>query len=490
MQPPIDWSRPQRQPLSGLMVALLKSFGSLLKGLWPFVLLAIFRSNDEEADKSIFMFSVITAVTVLVLIGSLINFFFFRFYIQQDELVIKKGWLKKQVLTIPLQKIQAVHIEQGLLHQLLNIVKLSADTAGSSKTEVSIEALHKPMAEALRQRLSQQIENNAGTPNAATATPLLTLSEKDLLKLSFSANHIEAFFILLSAVYGIFDNLKTVNETWVAGAEGWLPAGTVTVLLFFVTTVLIITLLISTTRIFFKFYGFTALQSPAGLQLKSGLASTRERFVAFQKVQYISWRANWVRRKLGIWLLQYHTAGGYDDAEKQNMKAEVPLTQKHFISLLVQPYHPLPHTDENLAVRVHAAYVARRTLMAGLVPALVLIAATAYWWQYRSLFFLLWPLLTLWRTWLFQRSFRLHLSEEVLYLRRGAWGVEKLLLKWNAAQSVAFSQSLYQQQKGLASIKIYTAAGAIVIPYIDVALAQAILNYGLYKVEKENEGFL
>ena len=133
-------------------MALLKSLGSLLKGLWPFILIAIFSGNDEEEKKSVFLFSVLAAVAVLLLVSSLVNFFFFRFYIQEDELIIKKGWLKKVVLTVPLQKIQAVHIEQGPLHQLLNIVKLSADTAGSSKTEVTIQALRKPMAEALRER--------------------------------------------------------------------------------------------------------------------------------------------------------------------------------------------------------------------------------------------------------------------------------------------------------------------------------------------------
>ena len=32
-------------------MALLKSLGSLLKGLWPFILLAIFSGNDEEKGK-------------------------------------------------------------------------------------------------------------------------------------------------------------------------------------------------------------------------------------------------------------------------------------------------------------------------------------------------------------------------------------------------------------------------------------------------------
>lgn len=488
MQPLIDWSQPQRQPLSGLLVALLKSLGQLLKATWPFILLALMRGQQKESEGFNFTLLAVLAGVTIVLISSLGSYFFFRFYIEGDELIIKKGWLRKKVLTVPLQKIQAVHIEQGPLHQLLNIVKLSADTAGSNETEVTIDAMRKPMAEALRERLSHNKGESEEQATAAPPTPLFTLADKDLLKLALSANHLEAFFILLSAAFGAFDNLKTVNAEWVDGAAGWLPTGSVPVLLFLITSVLVITLLISTARICFKFYGFAAIATPSGMQLKSGLASTRERFVAFEKIQFISWRANWLRRRLGLWLLQYHTAGGND--VKEGVKAVVPITQPHFISLLVQPYHPLPTLEGAHAITIHPAYVVRRTLLGGLLPALFLMAVTAYWWPYKSFFFLLWPLVVGWRSWLFQRRFKLYLFEEVIYATRGAWRVENILLKWNAVQAAAFSQSIYQRNKALANVKLYTAAGTFVMPYIAKVTAQQIINYGLYKVETERETFI
>ena len=485
----VNWSQPQRQPASGLVVALLKSLVSLMKGLWPFVLLAIFRSNDEEAERSLFMFSLLAVVTVVFLIGSLINFFFFRFYIQHDELIIKKGWLRRQVLTVPLQKIQAVHIEQGPLHQLLNIVKLSADTAGSSRTEITIQALRKPMAEALRERLSaKQTTKETESENAAPAfaPPLFTLGEKDLLKLAISANHVEAFFLLLSAAFGIFENIKTVNQEFVDDAEHWLPAGSIAVLLFLFISVLLITLLISTTRIFFKFYGFAAVESPLGMQLKSGLANTRERFVAFNKVQYVSWQANWLRQRLGLWLFRYHTAGD-DDVEKK-MKAEVPVTQGRFIFLLARPYYPVPTTTDVKPILMHRSYALRQALLFGLMPALVIMTASFYWWHFTSFYFLLWPLFIYWRAWLFQRRFRLWVYEDVAYLHRGVWGKEALIVKWDAVQTVVLSQNLYQRRKALANLTLYTAGGAIVFPFIELTQAQQIANYTLYKVERETIG--
>ncbi|MGV3657480.1 MAG: PH domain-containing protein, partial [Chitinophagaceae bacterium] len=346
-------------------------------------------------------------------------------------------------------------------------------------------------AEALRERLSaRQTATGTETQNAAPAyiAPLFTLGDKDLLKLAFSANHVEAFFILLSAAYGIVENIKTVNKEFVDDAERSLPLGTAPVLFFLFVSVLVITLFISTTRIFFKFYGFAAMQSPLGMRLKSGLANTRERFVAFSKVQYISWRANWLRQRLGLWIFRFHTAG--DEEVEKKMKAEVPITQKRLISLLAQPYHPLPDTTEVDPVRVQPAYVQRRLLLMGMVPAVVLMGALFYWWQYKALLLLLWPLFVYWRAWLFQQKFRLWVYDDVAYLRRGIWGREELVVKWELAQNISISQSLYQRRQQLANLVLDTAAGSITIPYIRLELAQQMMNYCLYKVERENKGFV
>ncbi len=93
------------------------------------------------------------ALPVIILVRSLIDYFYFRFFIANDELVIRKGLISKKTITIPLQKIQAVHIEQNLLHQLAKVAKVKIDTAGSEKTEAVIDALEVPKAEAIERFL-------------------------------------------------------------------------------------------------------------------------------------------------------------------------------------------------------------------------------------------------------------------------------------------------------------------------------------------------
>ena len=104
-------------------------------------------------------------------------------------------------------------------------------------------------------------------------------------------------------------------------------------------------------------------------------------------------------------------------------------------------YYPI--LEGATTIGIHPAYIVRRTLMTGVLPTLVLMALSAYWWQYKALFFLLWPLLVAWRSWLSQTKFKLYLFEDVLFISRGAWRVEHVLLKWNVLQATATSAKAY-----------------------------------------------
>jgi putative membrane protein len=210
--------------------------------------------------------------------------------------------------------------------------------------------------------------------------------------------------------------------------------------------------------------------------------------VAFQKIQFISWRANWIRKQFGLWILEYKIAGA--DEIKNKMKVEVPVTRYGHIATLVDSYHAVPETDSLTYVRIHPSYFLRRLLMVGLLPAFILISVTWQWWEYGSLFILVLPLLIGIKSFLLQKRFRLYANEDVVYIDKSSYGTEKILLKWFKLQSVVLKQSLYQQRKDLATLVLYTAGGSISIPYISLEAARQILNYSAYQVEHQNRAWM
>src|SRR4028119_1742995 len=98
----IDWSVPQRQSPAALFIILLKVFRSMLRVLWPLLLYYVFKGNKSRLQNWELWFAF---VPVLILGQAVLEFIFYRFFIANNELVIKKGFLRKQTIAVPLEKI-------------------------------------------------------------------------------------------------------------------------------------------------------------------------------------------------------------------------------------------------------------------------------------------------------------------------------------------------------------------------------------------------
>lgn len=481
----IDWSQPQRQPLGGLLIAFSKVLWEVIKKGWWLLLVFLLKDKPEEASRVNRYEVIALAIVALTFIGTLLQYFYFRFYISNNELIIKKGWLKKQTLIIPLAKIQTVHIEASLLHQVLNLVKVAVDTAGSDKTEVQIDALSRPMAEALQQQLGT---NKSADENLIKEKPkpVIQLSGTDLLKLSISANHLETFFLLLSFGVGIYTNLKDIDITFLPNASHIGFSGIM--LLLATVVVLIGTILISVIRICLRFYGLTVFQSSGGLAIRSGLTNIKEQVVAARKVQAITWKANWIRQHLGLWLLEFRIAG--NDELKKKQKVQIPVPQSAALPALINTYYPEPQTNGIVFLRIHSSYVLRRLLVAGFLPAILLMVITAWWWKYKVLFFLIIPLVVGINAALYQKRFKFWSFSEVALIDKSTWGLEKVLLLWYKIQSVQLKQSLFQRKRALATVVFYTAGGKFSAPFIPLEEARQLVNYAVYKIESNTERWM
>ncbi|MGZ5133733.1 MAG: PH domain-containing protein, partial [Flavitalea sp.] len=385
-----DWHIPQRQAYAGLIVIIVKAFFTVIKAIWPLVLLVVFRERNKSFDT--FEILLIT-IPALILIRSIIDFFYFRFYIDNEDLVIKRGSLSKKVITIPLTKIQSVHIEQNLLHQFLNVAKLSIDTAGSEKSEAEIDAIPLHKAESFRQFLLQN-ENiyirhvHEGSPTLEA--PVISLGISDLLKLGLSANHLQAFFIVFAFGVSMLQNLEEIFGNRViqivqqsSAAIGFSIASVLVLTVF----VLIISVLVSMIRIFLKYSNFKCSETEHGFRIQTGLINSRQNLVPFSKIQYISWEANWIRRKIGLYMLEFHQA--QNEQAKRKQRIRLPITKKEYVERLLSSYHPAVKSFAHSIHGIHKLYVIRRMIVVGLPLAIAGASISFFWIQGFALLFFL-----------------------------------------------------------------------------------------------------
>jgi putative membrane protein len=488
-----DWHIPQRQSTAGLLVMLYKTVITIFKSMWVLIIVVIFRSGDGQREPGFLEYSII-AISLYILIHSLVEFVYFRFYMVNDELIIKKGFLRKKNIAIPLQKIQAVHIEQSILHQLLEIVKVKIDTAGSEKTEAVIDAIPAQKAEQLKAFLLHERQQLVGDSSQFVPTrdvPIIRLGASDILKLGISANHIQAFFIVLAALISYFQNLReafgegvvrTVEES--AVVKQLLSSIPLLVLL-----VMFISVVVSMVTILLKYYDFTLAEAPSAFKLKSGLINSRQFVVPFNRIQFISWEANWIRRKIGLFFVELHQVSGNKVNEKQRVK--VPVTRYSFIEKLFEQYHALVQPVAHSEHRIHKVYPLRRMLIAGLLPMIILLPASQLngwnaWW----LLLLLWAPYKFLNAWFYRKNFRLFIAPDAFQVNSGIWGREVRVVKWYKIQQVKLNQSIYQRSRNLATLKIYTAGGYVKIPFIPLELAKLLQDYALYEAERTHRPWL
>jgi putative membrane protein len=237
-----------------------------------------------------------------------------------------------------------------------------------------------------------------------------------------------------------------------------------------------------------RYSNFTCSEAENGFRVQTGLINTRQNLVPFSKVQYVSWGANWIRRRIGLFMLEFHQA--QNEQAKRRQRIRLPITRKEYIERLLEPYHSAVKPIADSTHTIHKIYPVRRMLIAGM-PASLIVAGLAFMWMnWYALLFLLWIPYVYITNVIYRKRFHLYLSAEALQLNTGVWGKESKLAQWYKIQYMELIQSMYQRRKRLATLVIHTAGGQIKIPYIDLELAQMIKNYALYKVEESKRSWM
>ncbi|HUH33306.1 MAG TPA: PH domain-containing protein, partial [Daejeonella sp.] len=380
-------------------------------------------------------------------------------------------------------KIQAVHIEQNWLHKILNLAQVSFDSPGSADAEVKIN-LGKAQAESLKAFITGSHLLKQPDNSISERETIAKLSFGDLVRLGISANHLETLAIVLGLGISFFNNIKEILEDQYRDAFSLTTSDLLNSDIFFimyvVVGVLVFSIIASFIRIVFKYANFSVNRTEKGFSIHGGLINTTEKTIPFKKIQFLSWKTSWIRKKLPIYLLEYHSIGS--PQSNQKLKVKIPVTSETLLNRLVDIYHRVGNDDLPIT-RISKKYIFRTTLIRGILP-FILLAGTSYFFiGSKALSFIVIPVYVFISCWLYRQKFQLRLDGEILHIKGGIFGHSETMLKWNNIQSVMVMQSFYQRRHKLASLRIFTAGGALTIPFITQDRAQALQNFALYKLE-------
>jgi len=487
---------PSRQSPFAVILIAYKTLKVAFRQFWPLILLVLASSNKLSIGIAAVALLIISLLFVMFSVWSYMNFYF---HVDEDELFISKGVIKKSKLSVRFTKVQSINMEQKLIHQALNIVSLKIDTAGSKGEEFEISALSKSDAKALRNLILSQkkelIANDDGVIMDEVPEEermIFRLSVPDLMKVGISQNHINTALVILAFGLGLTDEIESVFkfrpeeyiEDYVVGAgfDQWK------IILASIPFFLLIAFIITMFRTSLKFYNLRVLRTGNGFKLKSGLLNRKEQSALLQKIQVVRWFTGPVKRLFGMNTLRLFQASSVE--VQQNKAIIIPGCYDYQIEAFNRDIFNREFTEGRYRLRPHISLFWRRSLFIGFLPLMGLIPMAYLMVGDLAWTLLLWVPVIIFSQYVYQQKFILETDSRMIRIKSGIIRDHSAMFEIYKLQGLDLSQTIFQRRHNLANLTFFTATGQVNAPYLPLHEAKELYDYCLFLMEKSKRRWM
>lgn len=248
-----------------------------------------------------------------------------RFRIDNDDLVVETGILRKNKRRIPLSRIQAIDLVRPLVTRVFALAEVRVELAGGEQSEIALRYLGRNSAQQLRAEL---LARAAGLPGHTPEAP-----ERHVWRVPFGV--LFASLVVKLPVLGTVLLFMASLIFLVMYAEGGMLAVTIPVLLGLIRAVIAPLVM---------YANFTVAMSPDGIRLRYGLLETRMQTLPPGRVQAVSIVEPMIWRSLG-WARVEVTVAGYAGERQALSSTLLPVAPRHVAMHLVSQVFPGTHVD-------------------------------------------------------------------------------------------------------------------------------------------------
>lgn len=415
----------------------------------------------------------------------------FGYRLHHGAIQVRRGVFTRQRLTLQMERIQTLRLEQPPYLRPFGLVRLSIESAGSAAQEVHLAGIPRQWADQIRrQALSQgagETSEESAPDNAESAEAreeiLLTRSPGDLVRYGISSPLILWGALVLGSLLSA--GLRRLQESEAAEAQLESLHAQITAMMplwaafsgLFAGLILLL-VLFSIALALLRYSGYHLQRQGDRYTSYAGLFTRREQMLRQHKIQHLSLNQNAMARLLGRRHLQCHqigldfqegpegsrhlTAPALNDADQARLVREL----QPGLDLHQQPFH---RVSPRLMLPTLAFWLPlwllgmvwlglsdSNGLLLGLtLSALPLIVLLAWLKWYRT-------------GWKWQNGY--------LVLRRGLMGVSYIIFAPYRAQRVTLAATPLQRRRGLCNLSISLSSGAFMIPYMEEHQATVLMD--------------
>lgn len=503
---PHDFSVPQKQSASGIIVLFVNSLQKTVRAIFIPILLVIIKSKDSGNLATIIITGSILLVVILAIVTYL-RYKKFSFFLDEEkqEFVINEGIFNKSTLSIQLGKIQQVNINQSLLQQIVGVYSLEIDTAGSEKKEANIKAIDHVTAVELKQRLLSGASVHEGlTPGFessvqqdVTSAPFLNLSFPTLLKVGITTNYGASFVLLGGFILGLIQLFKDYTSAFEidnSKIDQVLNRG-FSFLSICVLIVLALFLVLATNviRTLIKYFNFQIAKQKNALAISSGLFTRKNVLLKPNKVQLSAYTQNFFQKRFNLLNIKIKQAT-YETADKEeNKKTDIEIpgcdaTERDEILKMI--YQQIP--PKGIALIPNYRFIFLQIMLWIVIPVLVSLSIGLVFHppfqQYLTLIIPYIPVVLAMLCFEFKRH-RLYVNEDFIIKRSGIWDVEHEIIEPHKIQAITAKQYFWHKKADVGHLILHTAAGLIHFKYGNYTKINRMVNFWCYKIESTKKGW-
>ncbi len=495
-----DWHH--TSPLAAVFY-LGKIYQNIAKNAVPalapvFVLLV--ATEGDLTYRIVFGLSVFVIFTIT---GAFLQYWFFRYRIADNSVLIREGVFKKTQLDIKFDRIQAISTQQNVLFRAFGLVSVKLDTAGSARQEGHLPAVKTSLADALKERIRREAQTIRSTREATSdedgeehgeidARKLLRLDGKDMLKIGLSSCRAWVFLVFLAPVLEYFDQKfgekidKQVIVSALEGAQAGV-AGAIGLGLLIIFGFLLFIVIASIIGAFLSYHRFELVTDNDVLRSTGGLLTRHEHSVNLAKIQTVVASQGFMLRLFERFRLRAKQASSGKSGSRKNLV--VPLCEPDQLPMLCREIFGEEFADVVLDptaaafLPIDKQYVRSRVMLTGILPATVIAALMSIPLGLFALVFLLWIPISAYGVLRKYRRYGVLATPDGLALRRGFIGYRVTAFLHRKVQRISLTQTLPQRRKGLATLRFYLASGSVKLPYVDFKKASELRDYILYRIE-------
>lgn len=496
-----SFREPTRQSAVAILLIILKTYRILVRQAWPILLIFIFNGKSSSRTNQFLIGIAIFAVGGMIY--SIINYFRYYFYIDEDELVVESGVFRRSKMNVPFDRIQTINFEQNIIHRIFNVVRLKIDTAGSAKAEFQFHAIAQDKADGLRNLLLSKRKSakksivsdplfEEATAEVETYTPIMQLDLGDLIKAGAVENHLRSGGIIIAFMWWIWQTVEDsgmvdVQET-VEGTVASQISSSVTIAGILIVLFFLFSFIVSMVKMVITNYDLKFLRSSTGFKINAGLFTKKDTSALDHKIQVVSWGDNPLKKLIGIKDLRLKQASSVVLNKQTSIK--VPSCKMTHIDQVTETLYGEAAFDNIDYAAIDKRYFYRNGGILTLIFS-VIVTFLVYLELYPQAIILgIIAVLVVLSFYLSYRKKRYGYNQEMLVIHGGTYGNKTEVMPIYKIQSVSRHQSPYQRRNGLANLTVHTASGKVGIPYISDQIARDIMDDFLYKIEVDRRKWM